>query len=631
MRTLLAILALAFLFGTAEAQVPACLKASCIPDSLKKGAHAVMRLDEVSITYQSVGHYRESMHQLITVLDDSGEHHFHPAFAVDRFKKVMSLDVRILDANGVEVKRYGQKDFESFNYDDGYSLATDANYIRLEALHTTLPCTIDIKVEIDVSGSISPPSWSFVSKGNAVESSRFSISMPAGLDLLYRKEHGAGEPVATLDKNVKSYMWTARGLPANGVIDPSTGRRRFPRLQLSVTPFQYGGYKGEIRNWRSFGKWFWDLYQEPAEPFSPARKEEIKSMFKNAGSSRQVIDSLYRYMQRNMRYVSIQLGIGGLKPFPVSFVDQKKYGDCKALTNYMRYLLLEAGIKSYPALINAGDDEEPIDTSFASSQFNHVILCVPFNGGDTTWLECTSKFTQPGVLGSFTENRYALLIREDGGHIVSTPRSVATGNILTTRMVVELDPDGSGKGELSMDCKGDFLQAYLEYRAKTTREEWKRYMVREAGLKEPDAFIIAEPRPMPGGQPLIQVAYEKVPVVNSGGKLFIPLRLVSLNPGSTKFSSSNEPTTPFTRIDSSIYILPAGFHPQSLPPEQHMNTSFGSFETEYVFEKESNRLVIRALLTIDKLDPRWDTAHTADLFVKAVKEEPGRLLVIVKD
>lgn len=631
MRRALLILSCFLLTALAGAQTPACLKVSCIPDSLKKGAHAVTRLDESTVTYQSAGKYRESIHQIVTVLDDSGTRHFRQVFPVERFHKVVEVDVRILDANGLEVRRYGRRDFEVITYDDGFSLATDAAYIRLDPMHPPLPCTIEVRVESEVSSSISPPSWSFVQKGTSVENSRFSLSLPAGLELLYKRENGAGEPVATSEKGWRTYVWTARNLSALGVLDPASGKRRYPMVELSVTPFQYGGYNGDIRNWRTLGKWFYDLFQEPGEPFAPARKEEIKAMFRSAGSSRQVIDSLYRYMQRNMRYVSIQLGIGGFKPFPVSFVDQKKYGDCKALTNYMRYLLREAGIKSYPALINAGEGEEPIDTSFASSPFNHVILCVPFQGGDTVWLECTSKFTQPGVLGSFTENRYALLLKEDGGHIVSTPRSAASGNILSTSMVIDMDADGSGKGELRMLCQGDFQQEYLEYRAKATREQWKKFMLDETGLKDPDAFVITEPRPLYGEQALIRVAYEKLPLVNSGNKMFLPLRLVNLAPGSVLAPTDHKASKPYTRRDTTIYVLPKGARPQSLPAEQQINTPFGSFRTAYNFDETDSRLILTAELSLLQPDPGHSNPALWDGFLKALREEPAKLLVILRD
>src|SRR6185312_13501516 len=148
---------------------------------------------------------------------------------------------------------------------------------------------------------------------------------------------------------------------------------------------------------------------------------------------------LYNYLQKNVRYVSVQLGIGGYKPFPASFVDEKKYGDCKALSNYMLTLLKTVGIPSYCAVINAGTNAEPADPDFVNDPFNHIILCVPFKN-DTTWLECTSATSPFGKLGSFTENRKALLVTEDGGKLVNTPRSTMQDNQFNSAVHLVLNP-----------------------------------------------------------------------------------------------------------------------------------------------------------------------------------------------
>lgn len=70
-------------------------------------------------------------------------------------------------------------------------------------------------------------------------------------------------------------------------------------------------------------------------------------------------------MQNKTRYVLISMGIGGWKPMPASEVSKKGYGDCKALTNYMRTLLTaKEGIPSYYAIIYNDDSVINFDKDF---------------------------------------------------------------------------------------------------------------------------------------------------------------------------------------------------------------------------------------------------------------------------
>ena len=128
----------------------------------------------------------------------------------------------------------------------------------------------------------------------------------------------------------------------------------------------------------------------------------------------------YEYVQSKTRYVSIQEGIGGLQPFPASIVDKYGYGDCKALSNYTVALLQEVGVKSFYTKIRAGEGEPDLLLDFPAQQTNHVVVAIP-NDKDTIWLECTSQTNPFGYTGSFTGDRYALMITEEGGKIARTP------------------------------------------------------------------------------------------------------------------------------------------------------------------------------------------------------------------
>ena len=134
---------------------------------------------------------------------------------------------------------------------------------------------------------------------------------------------------------------------------PSSGSDKYPHVKIvSDQIFALWPRRVTFSSWKSFGSWIKDLYQG-LDVLPPDRQQFFKSLVENAGSETEKIKRIYTYLQQNFRYVSIQLGIGGLKPFSAEFTDKKKYGDCKALSNYMKAALKAVGIKSYVAIINA--------------------------------------------------------------------------------------------------------------------------------------------------------------------------------------------------------------------------------------------------------------------------------------
>ena len=75
---------------------------------------------------------------------------------------------------------------------------------------------------------------------------------------------------------------------------------------------------------------------------------------------------VYRYVQDNTRYISVQVGIGGIQPIAAIEVDELKYGDCKGLTNYTQALLDIAGVESFYTIVQAGKEIVDFDSDFAS-------------------------------------------------------------------------------------------------------------------------------------------------------------------------------------------------------------------------------------------------------------------------
>jgi hypothetical protein len=328
--------------------------------------------------------------------------------------------------------------------------------------------------------------------------------------------------------------------------------------------------------------------------------------------------------------VSIQLGIGGLKPFSASFTDQKKYGDCKALSNYMKAALKAVGIKSYVAIINAEYDAEPVDPDFPCNQFNHVIVCVP-QPKDSIWLECTSSNTAFGSLGTFTENRNALLITEDGGVLVPTPRSKSSENILATRTTVLMDDDLSGESETVISSTGEYHELIVDA-LKDKRDDQKAFIVRRLGYKEPDDFVFEKAPGTNENQTRIKMIVRKVPEFTAGDKYFLKPRL-------HKMISRSLPTAtdrkldfyfvfPFENRDTTVIKLPSNYHAEVLPKEKTLSSDYSYYQSKSWYDEKENAIYTSTSIVLNRHKiAAKDYSTVKNFFDEVMKDDAQRIIV----
>ncbi|NJN28040.1 MAG: DUF3857 and transglutaminase domain-containing protein [Cyclobacteriaceae bacterium] len=193
---------------------------------------------------------------------------------------------------------------------------------------------------------------------------------------------------------------------------------RLPFVGIVPKDFVYVA-PGSFSSWAEFGDWQSRILAGLDE-LPRSEQLVVDQLISGKNDEKEIIKTLYQHLQDHTRYVNVSIDEGGLVPYPSSYVCANKYGDCKALTNYMKALLSYAGITSYYTLINAGENVQRIDRAFPSQQFNHVILCVPLQQ-DTIWLENTSKYLPAGYIGTFTQNRYGLMVNGAESKLVKTP------------------------------------------------------------------------------------------------------------------------------------------------------------------------------------------------------------------
>ncbi|HET9747363.1 MAG TPA: hypothetical protein VFP97_16725, partial [Chitinophagaceae bacterium] len=457
--------------------------------------------------------------------------------------------------------------------------------------------------------------------------------VPAEIDIHYRAKNINITPVVTNVSSKKNYLWEVKNLTAK---KPEAGSGEFakiPRLLIAANQFEYDGHRGDMSQWKGMGLWYNELVQTTNQ-LSDAYQSEIRKLVAGASNDIEKVKILYHHLQKNFRYVSIQLGIGGFRPFPANFVHEKKYGDCKALSNYMQACLNAVNIKSYSAWINAGSDRSPVDADFPYDGFNHQILCVPMEK-DTAWLECTSNLADFGHLGNFTENRNALVLTENGGVLIPTPKSKSYQNKFTMTTTVRMNDDGTGNTESIITTTGEFKYEQLAL-SQEKADLQKQYFVNAFGFPNPDEFELSfgekNIKPL---NTRIQLRIEKINDFTAGSKMFLRPRIYKI--WSAKLPSQENRSEdylfecPFEKTDTTIYKLPAGYQVEALPKEKQMKNEFGSYHSKHWYDEQQNAIVTTAKLVLTQHHIPAEKYSSVKTFFNEVMMEDSQRIVVKKE
>lgn len=572
--------------------------ASTIPDSLKEDANSVVRYAEVIVTVKGAGKETIKFHKIITVLNEKGDDEAEMSMGYNKkYNSYSNIEMRVYNENGVSIKKYRKSDMYDGSATGGETMVTDERFLAVKHTIAAYPQTIETEYEEDVSSNVDLGSWDIQEKEQAIQNSYYHLVIDTNAGFRYQNKNTAIKPKKQVINGMSDYSWVVSNLKAIKLEEGAESWRVLPKIYFAANNFEYYGVPGNINSWRSYGNWQKGLNSDVCS-LPPQREAEIRKMTDSIKTDKEKAKFLYNYLQRNTRYVSIQLGIGGLKPFPATFVDEKKYGDCKALANYMVALLKAVNIPAYYAKVRSGANEEPYDPDFPFDLSNHIIVCVPFKG-DTTWLECTSNTQQFGMLGPFTENRNALIVTDEGGKLVQTPRSSMQENQFNSETHIKLETDGSAKAQIRTLSTGEIRSLFVDYLPTYNVDKQKEALLNYLNIKQPSIFDFQLGNDQEGVKEVnLNLEYDKFCDIMAGDKQFYHTWVVNYWDFTVPIIDKRKTDYYFkyplqgssvTEID-----LPAGFEVETLPSNQSLKFTYGNYEIKYVYDPSKNQVVSTA-------------------------------------
>jgi len=554
-----------------------------IPDSLKKNADMVVRYEEKIIEIKSAGKATEKERHVYTILNEPASKYARYATYYGKFNTINYVNCALLDAFGKELKHVKKKDMEDRSVDDHMSLMLDERVKVNDFYYHTYPYTVDFEEEDEDDGIMDFSDWIPMGAPRvSVQLSRYVIIAPKDYVVRYKASNCNVKPVITEDGNKKTYTWEIKNLPAISMEnDAPSIKELVPNVMFAPSDFEVEGYKGNMSTWEDYGKFIYQLVKG-RDVLPDNIKGKVHALTDGLKDDRQKVYVLYDFLQKNTHYISIQLGIGGWQPFDANYVATKNYGDCKALSNYMVALLKEAGIKARYVEIMAGAGAAALVEDFPCSQSNHVIACVPF-ASDTIWLECTSQTTSPGYMGSFTGTRKAILIDENGGHVVSTPSYTAANNLQMRVVNAIIDADGNLDAHVNTRFTGiqqETPHGLMKEASKEDRDNYLNHSLSLATYSVDKSSFEEEKGSIPAVKEYLHVNSSSYASL-TGKRIFIAPNLFDKTGVKYPTDSVRKYDIVFNQayrdIDSITIKIPDGYTPEAMPQNVQLESRFGKY------------------------------------------------------
>ena len=600
---------------------------SNIPAALKENANTVIRFSHKQFKVENIGKATEKIKAVITILNDKSSYDDLQVY-YDQFTKIGKIKARLYDKNGKKIRDIKKSEINDYAAYDGFSIYNDLRLKHIDFTYGSYPYTIEYEYETTHNGLQSYTTWAPQQYKTSLENSIFDLILPSTMDFRFKAFNISQQPQINSEGNNKKHTWQLQNR-AIVTKEPNTPDAYNPLPVLRTLPndFKVDGRKGNMENWQSFGRFMYELNNN-RDNLSPTMVQKVKSLTANANTNQEKIEILYNYLQENMRYVSVQLGIGGWQTFDASYVEKNKYGDCKALTNFMKGMLKTVGIKAYASLIAAGEQHFKIEENFTSPYFNHVILNVP---EEAVWLECTSTNNPVNYLGASTENRPTLLITEKGGVLTKTPS--INDNLQTGKTTITLGGDGSAKVDCHTKLTGRLHEVFRYLVNNYAQEEQEKWFRKNQNFPTFDVEKLALSTEKSTPTALCDYTINVKRYASKAGKrLFVPINLVNqLGRSLPKDEDRQQPVEyelGYEDSDEITFKLPSSYKVESLPKGiEKIDSPFGSYSVEIV-EKEDTIIYKRQVKINPVHIPPSDYNQLRDFYKKIAKMDGAKLVLV---
>lgn len=571
---------------------------------------AVLLYSEDILSVQGNGKIKRTERRVFKILRPDGRKYGRVYANFDSETKINSIHGWCIPAQGkdYEVKDKDAMETALFGVQDG-ELMTD---FKTKVL--TIPAAdpgniVGYEIDQEVRPYVMQDVWTFQREEIPVREAHYTLQLPQGweykatwLNYAEAKPSQTGTQSQWVVKDVEGIKPEYDMPPREGVAG-----------QMIVSLIPPGGSQSKgFENWMDMGRWENGLAQGRRDA-SQEIKQKVAELTGSNPTQLGKMRALAQFAQRDVRYVAIQLGIGGWQPHPASDIFVHRYGDCKDKATILSTMLKEIGVTSYYVSVNTERGTVTPATP-ATRWFNHEILAIKLPDGleDTSLVavlehpklgrllifDPTDDMTPIGQLRGALQANYALLVTPEGGELVELPKLPALLNGVQRTAKLTLNPTGTLSGDVREVRVGDRAAAQRAALRSVTKDADRIKPVESLLANSLSTYALTKAsvtnlnqmdQPFIFDYSLVAQNYAKT----AGNLLLVRPRVIGNK--SSSLLETKEPRKypvefegPSRDTDTFEIKLPDGYQVDDLPPAVNADYSFASYHSKA--EVEGNTL-----------------------------------------
>ncbi len=559
---------------------------------------AVALLDE-QVTTANVGGEIKTLHRLAyKILRPQGREYGTVVVYFDSETRLTFLKAWSLTAEGKEYE-VKEKEAAEASYPGGGALYADTHYKFLRIPAADPGNVVGYEYEQKGRPYILQGSWHF-QHDIPVRQVRFVLQLPRGWEYeTFWLNHPPQKPQSVGENQ---WVWELHDIPAISHEEAMPAWRALAG-RMAVTYFSPGTLAGGGRaSWQAIGQWYGRLAADRRQ-LTPEIRQKALEITSHAATPLEKIQALSEFVQRDIRYVAIVIGIGGFQPHPAQEIFSNRYGDCKDKVTLLSTMLSAIGVESYYVLIHT-DRGVVAPTCPTALTFNHVILAIRLPKevsteglfairenkqlGKLLFFDPTDHLTPLGYLPSELQANYGLVVREGAGELVELPLLAPTLNriirsskfALSSTGTIQADVQEIRWGTLAASKRAE-LQGVPEPQRRKIMEDFLGLFLGSVVLQSSEVQNLDQ-----SGQNLIlhyrflARDYAKV----AGDLLLVRPRILGRKSSDLlqKKDRKNPVEFPDASLQSDLVeiVLPEGYSVDELPPPVEASCGFAEYKSE---------------------------------------------------